>query len=205
MLQEINPQNPKPEKIEQIVEVLKNGGIIVYPTDTIYGLGCDIFNKKAVAKIYQIKKREKKKPMSIICTDLKEIAKYAVIPDYAFMLLKKCLPGPYTFILKARSQTPKTVLSKNKTVGIRIPDNKICLEIVKKLGNPIITTSLNISGQKVLTNPNQLTKEMSSKLDLIVDAGTLNQEPSSIIDLSSTVPIILRKGRGDLSLIKQYV
>ena len=202
MLLKINSQNPEPEKIEQVVDVLKNGGIIVYPTDTIYGLGCDIFNKKAITKIYQLKKREQKKPMSIICTDLREIAKYALINDYSFQILKKSLPGPYTFILRAKSQTPKTVLSKNKTVGIRIPDNRICSEIVKKLGSPIITTSLNMSGEKVLTNPSQLSKEVFNKIDLIIDAGNLSQEPSSVIDLSGNYPIILRAGKGNLSLFK---
>jgi len=200
MFLKINSQNPEPEKIEQAVKVIQNGGIIVYPTDTIYGLGCDIFNKKAILKIYQLKKRESKKPLSIICQDIKEVAQYAIIPDYAFAILKKYLPGSFTFILKARSQTPKTVLAKNKTVGIRIPDNNLCLEIVKKLGNPIITTSLNISGQKVLTNPNQLDKEMQNKIDLLIDSGTLGQEPSTVVDLSSDAPIILRKGKGIITL-----
>jgi len=202
MLLKINSQNPESEKITQVIEILKDGGIIVYPTDTIYGVGCDIFNKKAVEKIYQLKKREKKKPMSIICSDFKEIAQYATIQDYAFILMKKVLPGPFTFILKARSQTPKTVLSKNKNVGIRIPDNKICLEIVKKLGGPIISTSLNISGAEILTEPNQLSKEMRNKIDLIIEAGKLPQLPSSIIDLSGDSPIIVRQGSGDLSLFK---
>ncbi|MFA5188187.1 MAG: L-threonylcarbamoyladenylate synthase [Patescibacteria group bacterium] len=200
MLLKINSQNPEPEKLDQVVEVLKNGGLIVYPTDTIYGLGCDIFNKKAIAKIYQFKKRETKKPLSIICQDIKEAAKYAIIQDSAFALFKKYLPGSFTFILKARSQTPKTVLSKNKTVGIRIPANNICLQIVKMLGNPIITTSLNISGQEVLTNPNQLSKEMQNKIDLIIDSGSLGQEPSTIVDLSNNIPLILRNGKGKLTL-----
>ncbi|MCX6743242.1 MAG: L-threonylcarbamoyladenylate synthase [Candidatus Parcubacteria bacterium] len=202
MLLKINSKNPEPDKIAQVVEILKNGGIIVYPTDTIYGLGCDIFNKKAVAKIYQLKKREQNKPMSIICAELKEIAKYALISDYAFQIFKKTLPGPYTFILKAKSQTPKTVLSKNRTVGIRIPDNQICLEIVRKLGNPIITTSLNISGEEILTNPSQLSKEITNKIDLIIDAGIMPQEPSTIIDLSANSPVILRPGKGPLTLFK---
>jgi len=200
MYLKINNQNPEPKKIEKAVEVLKAGGIIIYPTDTIYGLGCDIFNKKAVEKIYRIKKREKNKPMSIICPDLKEVAKYAIIQNYAYRLMKKTLPGPYTFILKARQETPKTILAKNKTIGIRIPDNQICLDLASKLGNPIISTSLNISGEAVLTNPGKLSKEMANKIDLIIDAGVLPDIPSSIIDLSNQNPMVLREGKGDLSL-----
>lgn len=196
MILKINPQNPETDLIQQTVEILHQGGIIVYPTDTIYGLGCDIFKKDAVKKIYRLKKRETKKPMSIICADIKDAAQYAIIGNLAFSWLKKALPGPYTFILKAKSKTPSAVLSKNKTVGIRIPDNKICLEIVKALGNPIITTSLNISGEKIMTSPSQLSKEMKNNIDLILDAGLLPQEPSTIIDLSADQPAVLRQGKG---------
>ncbi len=200
MLIKINPQNPETKKIEKAVEILKKGGIIVYPTDTIYGIGCDIFNKKAIEKIYQIKKRENKKPFSIICADFKQAGDYAVIQNYAYRLMKKALPGPYTFILKAKSEMPKTFLAKNKTVGVRIPNNHVCLQLTEKLGNPIISTSLNISNQSVLINPEQMNKEMVNKIDLILDAGTLPDEPSTIIDLTSQKPLILRQGKGDPSL-----
>jgi len=196
----INPNNPEPTKIKKAVEILENSGVIVYPTDTIYGLGCDIFKKNAIEKIYQIKKRDKKKPLSIICSDFKQAAEYAIIQDYAFRLMKKSLPGAYTFILKAKSKLPQRFLAKNKTVGIRIPDNKICLDLVSALGHPIISTSLNISGQPVLTNPNQLDKETANKLDLTIDAGDLTAQASTIIDLSQEAPILIREGQGDLSI-----
>lgn len=202
LILKIHPDHPEIKKIERIVEILKSGGTLVYPTDTIYGLGCDIFSKEAVEKIYQLKGRERKKPLSIICSDIKEAAKYAVIQDYAYRLMKKTLPGPYTFILKARSEIPKTFLPKNRTVGIRIPNNQICLEIAKKLGNPIITTSLNISGQEVMSNPNDLSKLSANRIDVIIDAGELPRQPSSIIDLSEDRPVILREGLGDLSIFK---
>jgi len=202
LILKIHPEHPETKKIERVVEILKSGGVLVYPTDTIYGLGCDIFNKSAVEKIYKLKGRDRKKPLSIICSDIKEAAKYAIIQDYAYRLMKKTLPGPYTFVLKARSEIPKTFLPKNRTVGIRIPKNQICLEIAKKLENPIITTSLNISGQKVMTSPNELSKELANKIDIIIDVGELPQQPSSIIDLSEDSPIILREGLGDLSLFK---
>ncbi|MBN1325995.1 threonylcarbamoyl-AMP synthase [Candidatus Falkowbacteria bacterium] len=198
----IHPDHPEIKKIERVVEILKSDGIFVYPTDTIYGLGCDIFNKEAVEKIYQLKGRDRRKPLSIICSDIKEAAKYAIIQDYAYRLMKKVLPGPYTFVLKARSEIPKTFLPKNRTVGIRIPNNQICLEAAKKLGNPIITTSLNISGQEVMASPSQLSKELTNKIDVIIDAGVLPRQPSSIIDLSGDKPIILREGLGDLTLFK---
>lgn len=198
----IHPDHPETKKIDRVIEILKSGGILVYPTDTIYGLGCDIFNKEAVEKIYLLKGRDRRKPLSIICSDIKEVAKYAIIQDYAYSLMRKVLPGPYTFVLKAKSGIPKTFLPKNKTVGVRIPNNQICLDLAKKLGNPIITTSLNISGQEVMTSPNQLNKELINKIDVIIDAGELPQQPSSIIDLSADKPEILREGLGDLTLFK---
>ena len=202
LILKINSEHPETKKVEQVIEILKAGGIMVYPTDTIYGLGCDIFNKKAIEKIYQLKGRERKKPLSIICADIKEVAKYAIIQDYAYRLMKKYLPGPYTFILKAKSEMPKTFLSKNRTVGIRIPDSQVCLAIAQKLGNPIITTSLNISGAEVMTEPGELSKEMQNKIDIIIDSGSLSKEASSIIDLSGDRPIVLRDGKGDLTPFK---
>ncbi|MCX6739820.1 MAG: L-threonylcarbamoyladenylate synthase [Candidatus Parcubacteria bacterium] len=200
MIINLNQQNPEPKKIEQIVTVLKNGGIVVYPTDTIYGLGCDIFNKPAIEKIYRFKKREGKKPLSIMCADIKDISKYALIPDYAFVLLKRYLPGPYTFILKAKNSMPGSFLSKNKTVGVRIPANTICLEIIKALGSPIITTSLNLSGEPVLSSPSQLNKEVKNQIDLIIDQGSLPQIASTIVDLTADPPKILRQGSGEFAL-----
>ncbi len=199
MIININPKTPEPTKIQQVSQVLSQGGIIVYPTDTIYGVGCDIFNRDAVKKIYHLKKREAKKPMSIICADLKDISKYAIIPDYAFAILKKYLPGPYTFILKAKNLLPMGFLAKNKTVGVRIPQNQICLDIAKTLGCPIITTSLNISGQEVLVSPSQLSKEMKNQIDLIIDVGALKQVASTVVDLTQNPPAIVRQGKGDFT------
>ncbi len=199
MLLKINPNNPEPTKITRVVEGLKNGEVIAYPTDTVYGLGCDIFNKKAVTRIYQIKQRNKKTPLSVLCSDFKQASKYAIIPDYVFKLIKKNLPGPYTFVLKARSNMPKTILSKNKTVGIRIPDNQICLELAARLGSPIITTSLNISGQEVITDLNDLDLEFKNKIDILIDSGPLTNEASTIIDFSQDQPQLIREGKGSLA------
>ncbi len=203
MYLKINPDSPQANKIAKTVTALKNGAVIAYPTDTVYGLGCDIFNKQAVNKIYSIKKRNKKKPLSILCTDFKQASQYVIIPDYAFKLMKKVLPGPYTFILKARYNMPKNILTKNKTVGIRIPDNQFCLQITQKLNSPIITTSLNISGEQNITELQELNKELRNKIDLLLDAGPLLDEPSTIIDLSQGEIEIIRKGQGSLNFINK--
>lgn len=192
----INPFHPQKEKIAKVAQALKRGGVIAYPTDTIYGLGCDIFNKKAVQKIYQIKKRVKNQPLSFICYDLKHVSQFAQFSDFAYKIMKRCLPGPYTFLLKAMRIVPKMLIPKRKTVGIRIPDNKICIEIVKALGNPIITTSINVSGETILAHPQEIEKRFGKQIDLIIDAGPLASEPSTVIDLTTVPPTIIRKGRG---------
>ncbi|HAP66921.1 MAG TPA: threonylcarbamoyl-AMP synthase [Nitrospinae bacterium] len=197
----INRDFPQPRLIKKVVQILKDGRVIAYPTDTIYGIGCDIFNKKGIEKIYQIKKREKNKPMSFICADLSDISQYAIVSNYAYRIMKRSLPGPYTFILEASSITPKKIMSKKKTVGIRIPDHKICLAVVKELGHPLITTSANISTEEELNNPDDIEDKLGSSLDLIIDEGPLISEPSTIVDLTGDSPIILREGKGEIKKI----
>src|SRR3990167_7698239 len=197
----INRDFPQHRLIKKVVQILKDGGVIAYPTDTIYGIGCDIFNKKGIEKIYQIKKREKNKPMSFICADLSDISQYAIVSNYAYRIMKRSLPGPYTFILEASSITPKKIMSKKKTVGIRIPDHKICLAVVKELGHPLITTSANISTEEELNNPDDIEDKLGSSLDLIIDEGPLISEPSTIVDLTGDSPIILREGKGEIKKI----
>src|SRR5512137_2152126 len=140
MLLQINPHNPQPRLISQVAELLRNGGVVAYPTDTTYGIGCSIFIKRGLDRIYTLKQREKKKPFSFICADLSEVARYAKVSNYAFKLMKRLLPGPYTFVMDASSIVPDLVQTKQTTVGIRIPDNPICLALVRGLGHPIITT-----------------------------------------------------------------
>jgi tRNA threonylcarbamoyl adenosine modification protein (Sua5/YciO/YrdC/YwlC family) len=148
MLIEINSENPQPRLLAQAVQLLEKGGIIAYPTDTTYGIGCSIFNKRGIERIYLLKQREKKKPFSFICSDISEVARYSKVSNYSFKILKRYLPGPYTFVLNASSVVPDLLVTKQKTVGIRIPNNKICLALVEQLGHPIITTSANISGEE---------------------------------------------------------
>ncbi|MBI5076999.1 threonylcarbamoyl-AMP synthase [Candidatus Falkowbacteria bacterium] len=201
MLIEINNDNPEFPKIKQAADILKNCGVIVYPTDTIYGFGCDIFCKNAVERIYKIKKK-KASGFSFICPDLKEIAKYAIVSDYAYRIMKKLLPGPYTFIFKATKLVPKEIVPDKKTVAIRIPNNTICLELVKQLGHPIITTSVNITKEPYFSDCLEIERQFGDKVDLIIDAGALSNEPSSVIDFSKNEPLIIRRGKGDVAMFE---
>lgn len=199
MILDINPDNPQPRLIAQAVEVLRGGGVIAYPTDTTYGIGCSIFSKRGIERIYLLKQREKKKPFSFICADLSEVARYARVSNYAFKILKRYLPGPYTFVLEASSVVPDLLLTRQKTVGIRIPDNAICLAIVGELGHPIVTTSANRSGDEPIGDPFNVEAELGNDLDLVVDGGILTADVSSVVSLIGDVATVLRKGVGDVS------
>jgi tRNA threonylcarbamoyl adenosine modification protein (Sua5/YciO/YrdC/YwlC family) len=202
MLLQINPQNPQPRLISQVAELLRNGGVVAYPTDTTYGIGCSIFSKRGLERIYQLKQREKKKPFSFICTDLSEVARYAKVSNYAFKILKRYLPGPYTFVLDASSIVPDLLTTKQKTVGIRIPANSICMAIVRELGHPIVTTSANISGEDPIGDPFMVELELGKQLDMVIDGGVLSPDVSSVISLIGDVTEVLRKGVGDVSWCK---
>ncbi|MDD3284010.1 MAG: L-threonylcarbamoyladenylate synthase [Patescibacteria group bacterium] len=197
VIKQIDIKNPDQEIINGAVEMLKSGKIVVYPTDTIYGIGCDILNKKSIQTIQTIKNRKKQKPLSIICSDLKDISRWANVSNMQYKILKKYLPGPYTFILTASSDAPKILQDpKRKAIGIRIPDNRVCLDIVSSLGNPIVTTSVNLAGEINYINPNDIKKDWYGKVDLILDAGELNNEPSTIVSLVDDNIEILRQGKG---------
>lgn len=203
MMLSINPVNPQLRLIRRVVECLEQGGVIVYPTDTTYGIGCDIFNKKGVKKIYQIKKRDPRKPFSFICADLSDVASYAQVSNFAFKTMKRNLPGPYTFVLEATRTVPDLLTTKQKTVGIRIPDNPIALAIVRELGHPLVTTSANVSGEEVHQDPSRIEEVLGRSLDMVIDGGILNGEPSSIISLIDDHAEVLRQGSGDTSWIHQ--
>ena len=197
VIKKIQTNSPDHEIITGAVDMLKNGQIIVYPTDTIYGIGCDILNKKAVQTIQKIKNRKKQKPLSIICADLKDISRWAMVSNWQYKILRKHLPGPFTFILKASKEAPKILQDpKRKTIGIRIPDNKVCLEIVQELDNPIITTSVNKSGKQNYANPDKIKKDWFGKVDLILDAGKIESEPSTVVSLIDDQVEIIRQGKG---------
>jgi tRNA threonylcarbamoyl adenosine modification protein (Sua5/YciO/YrdC/YwlC family) len=203
MLLPINPENPQLRLVRIVVDTLKQGGVIAYPTDTIYGIGCDIFNRKGVKKIYQIKQRDPRKPFSFICSDLSEVANYAQVSNAAFKIMKRHLPGPYTFVLEASRVVPDLLTTKQKTVGIRIPDNQIALQIVRELGHPLVTTSANISGEDNFSDPADIEQRLGKMLDLVVDGGSLAGDSSTVISLVNDRVEVLREGVGDISWIHQ--
>jgi tRNA threonylcarbamoyl adenosine modification protein (Sua5/YciO/YrdC/YwlC family) len=203
MLIAINPQNPQPRLIRRVVDVLNAGGVIAYPTDTIYGIGCDIFNKKGVKKIYQIKQRDPRKPFSFICSDLSDVSNYAQVSNFAFKIMKRQLPGPFTFVLEATRIVPDLLATRQRTVGIRIPDDPITLSIVRELGHPIVTTSVNASGKEPELDPTDIEATMGHQLDLVVDGGNRLSNPSTVISLVGDRVEVLRQGSGDTSWIHQ--
>src|SRR5690606_266701 len=202
-LLKIYPENPNPKAIKQVVDVLKKGGLIIYTTDTVYGLGCDITNTKALEKVAQIKGvKLEKANFSFVCHDLSNLSDYVKqIDTSTFKILKRALPGPYTFILPGAKSLP-SVFKKKKTVGIRVPNNSIALEIVKALGNPIISTSIHDEDEilEYTTDPELIFEKWNKRVDLVVDGGYGDNEASTIIDLSEEQPVIIREGKGSLEI-----
>ncbi len=198
----INPDNPQPRLIKQVVECLKQGGVIIYPTDTTYGIGCDIYNRKAIKRIFQIKQRDQRKPFSFICNDLAEISTYAQVSNFAFKIIKRHLPGAYTFVLDATKIVPESLSTKQKTVGIRMPENAICQAIVAELGNPLVTTSANTSGEDTPQDPRDIQESMGQLVDFVIDGGISMDEASTVISLLNDKTDILRQGSGDTSWIE---
>lgn len=195
----INSQNPQMRLIRKATDALRDGGIIIYPTDTVYGLGCNLSNKRGIEKIYDIKRRNKKRPLSFVCSDLKHISQYALVTDYAYKTMKRFLPGPYTFILEASRLVPKIILPKRPTTGIRVPDNEICLALIRELGQPIISTSVQAQDGEDLGDPAIINEHFGRIVDLIIDGGTIVPEPSSVISLVDDTIEVLRIGKGDVS------
>jgi len=198
----INQQNPQLRLVEKIVSAIQKGEVVAYPTDTVYGIGCDLFNKNAIEKVYRIKGKQRNKPLSFICSDLRDISQYALVQDYAYKIMKRLLPGPYTFVLRATKLVPKIVLTKQKTVGIRVPDNNICLEIVKSLGHPIINTSITRDEEQLFDNPESISDIYGHQLAYVVDGGGIASRHSTVVDLSGDTPEIIREGKGDVTLIE---
>lgn len=200
MLLEINPENPQSRLIDKAVKLLKNGAIICYPTDTGYGIGCDLSNQKSIKQIVQLKKRPQQKPFSFMCSDLSDISRYAHVSNTAYRLLKKCLPGPYTFVLPGTKLVPKIMASKQKTVGIRVADNPISKLLIETLGNPIVNTSVSLDdNDAALGEPFKIEEYLGNRVDLVIDGGDIFPDPSTVVDLTTDFPEILRVGKGDVS------
>ncbi|PUZ26626.1 tRNA threonylcarbamoyl adenosine modification protein, Sua5/YciO/YrdC/YwlC family [Chitinophaga costaii] len=199
MLLELHPQNPNPRNLKQVVECLKNGGVIIYPTDTVYGMGCDIFQHKAVERICRIKDLDPRKAQfSFICHDLSHLSDYTKSVDTPiFRILKRALPGPYTFILPASREVPKIIKTRKDTVGIRVPDNVICQSIVRDLGNPLMSTSLPIDYYiEEYTDPEIIHEKFGHLVDIVIDGGVGGMQFSTVIDCTSGVPELVREGLG---------
>jgi tRNA threonylcarbamoyl adenosine modification protein (Sua5/YciO/YrdC/YwlC family) len=199
MILKINPENPQERLLRQAVGVLTKGGLIAYPTDTCYAIGCDLYNTRGIARIYQLKRRPLGKPFSFICADLKNISEYAMVGNYAYKTMKRLLPGPYTFILEASRLVPKILQTKRHTVGIRVPDHPIALGLVRLLGHPIISTSASLPDAGVESDPLEIVEKFKPHLSLVIDAGIILPAPSSVISLIEDVPEVIREGKGDVA------
>jgi tRNA threonylcarbamoyl adenosine modification protein (Sua5/YciO/YrdC/YwlC family) len=205
MLLHIHPDDPQPRHIRTVVDCLKGGGIIIYPTDTIYGLGCDIYHPAAIERICRIKGIDPKKAQfSFVCSDLSHISDFTKSIDTpVFRMLKRALPGPYTFIFEASKQVPKLLKTKKDTVGIRVPDHNICHEIVKELGHPVMSASLPMDGDvEYFTDPELMHEQFGKLVDIVIDSGIGGIIPSTVIDCTAGYAELIREGAGDLSIIQ---
>ncbi|MFO7720575.1 MAG: L-threonylcarbamoyladenylate synthase [Gillisia sp.] len=200
----IYEENPNPKDIKKVVEVLRKGGLVIYPTDTVYGLGCDITNTSALERIAQIKQvKLDKANFSFICEDLSNLSDYVrQIDTQTFKILKRNLPGPYTFILPGNSNLP-SVFKKKKTVGIRVPDNNICRAIVRELGNPIVSTSIRDDDEVIeyTTDPELIHEKWDKLVDIVIDGGYGDNIPSTVIDLTNAEPEVMREGKGSIEIM----
>lgn len=199
MILELNEHNPQPRRVQQVVQVLLDGGVVAYPTDTTYGLGCDIFNKKALRRLHQITGQPADKPFSFICPDLKDLSQYARVTNYAYKTLKRLLPGPFTFVLEGSREVPKMMLTRRKTAGIRVPDHPVCQAIVRGLGRPLVNATASGEDGAPLMSPWEIEDLFGHALDLVVDGGPVEGQESSVVSLVGDEPEVLRAGAGDVS------
>ncbi len=196
----MNPDHPEPRKVARVVEVLQKGGVIAYPSDTVYGLGCDLMNKAAIERLYQIKGMSRDKSLAFICPDLSDISRYAIVENPQYRVLKRCLPGPFTFILTATREVPKMVLTKQKTVGIKVPNHPVPIAICRELGRPLISTTAAFGGEEPLVDPWELSERFPG-LDYVIDAGECGTIPTTVVDLSEGDVKVIREGAGPLELL----
>ncbi|HMJ50759.1 MAG TPA: L-threonylcarbamoyladenylate synthase [Polyangiaceae bacterium] len=195
MLLAVNPFFPEPRKIRRAVEALEKGGIVGYPTDTVYGMGCDLFSKKAIDRLYQIKVMDHAQKLALICPDLSSVARYAIVENAAFRVLRKYLPGPYTFILEATSEVPKMVQTKRRTIGVRIPNHPVIQALVHGLGKPLMSTTAAPHGHPPYIDPHEIDDRFPG-LSMVLDAGVGGTVPTTVIDLTTAYPEIIREGAG---------
>jgi tRNA threonylcarbamoyl adenosine modification protein (Sua5/YciO/YrdC/YwlC family) len=198
---EVHPSDPQPHRVQKIVERIRDGALIAYPTDSSYAFGCRIGDKKPIERIHRIRRTDKKHNFTLVCADLSEISVYARVDNWAYRLIKSLTPGPYTFILPATRQLPKMLQNpKRRTIGIRVPDHPLVTAMLDELGEPIMSSTLSLPGDELpLTDPVEIEERIGHEVDLIIDAGPTGIEPTTVLDLSSGSVEVLRKGRGDTS------
>lgn len=205
-IQPIDPVHPQPRHVQRAVALLESGGIVAYPTDTYYALGCDLFQKKAMEKLASLKRRDDRKPFAFLCADLGEVAKYGIVSNEHYRLMRRLLPGPYTIILEATRLTPRTALTRQRQVGVRVPDAPVAIALVKALGRPLATTSAALPPPdegEPLTDAHDIQEHLGHGIDLILDGGVILNEQSTVLDLTGPVPTVLREGKGRIEGVIQ--
>jgi len=203
MILKVHEINPQKRHVQRIAEIIKDGGLIVYPTDTTYSFGLDIFSKKAIETVMAIKKLPGDKLLSLACSDLRHVSQYAHLTNTGYTVMKRALPGPYTFVLQATKLVPRLMMTKRKTIGIRVPDNIIARAIIEEVGHPIITTSVKLPDEEVMTEPYEIEERLGHIVEAVVDAGIIIPNFSTIVDLSTDVPQILREGKGEVNFLDE--
>jgi tRNA threonylcarbamoyl adenosine modification protein (Sua5/YciO/YrdC/YwlC family) len=202
MILDMHPVNPEPRLVARVVSVLENGGVIAYPTDSLYALGCDAANNRAVERLHKLKKSERAKPLTLVCRDLSEVAEYARVSNNAFRILKHHVPGPYVFILEASRMVPKLLTEKRKTIGVRIPSNPVARAIVEALGRPMLSTSVKDDAGAFIVDPQEIDRMVGARINLVIRAEEVGQEPSSVIEMISDQVRVVREGKGDVSYFR---
>jgi len=205
VLLQVDPVEPEPWLLARAVDVLRRGGVVVTPTDTVYGLACGIDQPDAIGRIYALKDLDPKKPLAILVSDMRAVGQYARgVSTPVYRLLKRVLPGPYTFIFSATNEVPKIMLRKRKTIGVRIPDNPIVLTLLAELGGPLLTTSIRNPEDQFLNDPEQIEGHFGRRVDVVIDGGVLLPQPSTVVDFSNDEPVLLREGKGDVEALELF-
>src|SRR5712691_157074 len=201
-IQPIDPRHPQPRHIQRAIGVLQEGGIVSYPTDTYYALGCDLFQKKAMERLASLKRRDHKKPFAFLCADLGQVAQYGIISNENYRLMRRLLPGPYTFVLDATRLVPRTALARQRQVGIRVPDAPVATALVRGLGRPLATTSAALPpDDEPMIDARDIQRQLGNGIDLILDGGVILNEPSTVLDLTGPAPVVLREGKGKIAVV----
>jgi tRNA threonylcarbamoyl adenosine modification protein (Sua5/YciO/YrdC/YwlC family) len=205
MILEIDPVEPEPWLLARATQVLREGGVVVMPTDTVYGMTCGITHHEAIRRIYKLKDMDPKKPLSILVGDMAMVGRYARgVSTPAFRLLKRVLPGPYTFIFEASPEVPKIMLRKRRTIGVRMPDNPIALALLQEMGEPLLNSSIRGPEQDFVNDPEEIDASLGDDVEMVIDGGILLPVPSTVIDLSGSEPVLLREGKGDIETLELF-